>query len=53
MTRILAVMTLLIGLAACTNPNDLDQAPADLGAGGGGVIPFYVLWVGWDIFHSY
>ncbi|MBT29915.1 hypothetical protein ACSSNL_18545 [Thalassobius sp. S69A] len=32
MTRILAVMTLLIGLAACTNPNDLDQAPADLGA---------------------
>lgn len=32
MTRILALMTMLIALAACTNPNDLDQLPVDLGA---------------------
>ena len=32
MSRILVLLTLLLGLIACTNPNDLDEAPVDLGA---------------------
>jgi hypothetical protein len=32
MPRILAVIFLMLGLSACTNANDLDQAPVDLGA---------------------
>lgn len=32
MTRILALFALLLGLTACTNSNDLDKAPVDLGA---------------------
>ncbi|QGX99320.1 hypothetical protein EI983_14020 [Roseovarius faecimaris] len=31
MTRLLALFATLCLLAACTNPNDLDQAPVDLG----------------------
>lgn len=31
MTRILSLFALLLGLAACTNANDLDKAPVDLG----------------------
>ncbi|WP_113910623.1 hypothetical protein [Roseovarius dicentrarchi] len=31
MYRLFAVAALLIGLAACTNPNDLDEGPAPLG----------------------
>ena len=32
MTRILALFALILGVAACTNANDLDKAPVDLGA---------------------
>jgi hypothetical protein len=32
MLRILVLLALLVGLTACTNPNDLDEAPVDLGA---------------------
>lgn len=32
MTRILALFALLFGVVACTNANDLDKAPVELGA---------------------